>query len=252
MSDVASAAAALGIPESLVERSVEARASASGANVADLLTQWAGGETAPIPEPAADATAAELPGAPVEETAAPEPVPEIVVAAREPVASPEPVPAGPYGPPVLVGVKDSPMSVLAGAIGLFLMVVLVGLIGPSIPTETVGARTSEVAYSAAALDGQEIYGTAGCGSCHTQMVRPIVADVGLGAVTLGDTNQVLGTRRFGPDLSDIGTRMAATQIEATIGGIGGHPRQVLDPHDLNALVTYLSESKTSLGEEGES
>ena len=49
MSDLGAAAAALGVPESLVERSVAARASASGVSVDELLTEWAGGEAAPKP-----------------------------------------------------------------------------------------------------------------------------------------------------------------------------------------------------------
>jgi cytochrome c553 len=85
----------------------------------------------------------------------------------------------------------------------------------------------------------------GCGACHTQMVRPVVADVGLGPVTLNDTNQVLGTRRFGPDLSDVGSRVTASQIEAIIGGLGDHPAQSLGEADLGDLVAYLSESVTS-------
>ncbi|MGD2102580.1 MAG: cbb3-type cytochrome c oxidase subunit II, partial [Acidimicrobiia bacterium] len=258
--DVAAAATALGIPEALVERSAEARATASGVSVDALLTEWAGGEaapvtTAPAPEPAATTGEPPAPETEPDTTKGPEettPVPEIVIEAPEPAAMPEPVPSGPYVPPVLVGAKDSPMTILAGIVGLFAIIVLVGLVGPSIPTATAGARSSDIPYTATALEGQEIYLNTGCASCHTQMVRPVIADVGLGAVTLGDTNQVLGARRFGPDLSDVGSRMTATQIEATIEGFGDHPRHLLDPDDLTALVAYLGESTTSAEEEGES
>jgi cbb3-type cytochrome oxidase cytochrome c subunit len=77
------------------------------------------------------------------------------------------------------------------------------------------------------------------------MVRPVVADVGLGAVTLNDTNQILGSRRFGPDLSDVGTRLSGSQIEATIDGLGAHPAHNLSQSDMAALVAYLVESATS-------
>ena len=164
----------------------------------------------------------------------------------------EPVPAGPYVPPVLVGTKDSPMAVLAGVIGLFVIVVLVGLVGPSIPFDSAGARSSHIEFSDAAIEGRSLFQTTGCAACHSQMVRPIIADVGLGAVTLSDTNQVLGTRRFGPDLSDVGTRMTPSQIEATIEGLGSHPLSALDTTDLASLVAYLTESKTSTAEEEES
>lgn len=51
------AAAALGIPEALVERSAAARAAESGASVDEILAAWAGGggvEPAPAPEPSLD------------------------------------------------------------------------------------------------------------------------------------------------------------------------------------------------------
>lgn len=79
-------------------------------------------------------------------------------------------------------------------------------------------------------------------ACHTQMAMSMVADVGLGPVTLNDTNQILGTRRFGPDLSDIGSRLGQSEIEAIIGGAGEHPAQSLAQEDLDDLVAYMSES----------
>jgi cbb3-type cytochrome oxidase cytochrome c subunit len=143
------------------------------------------------------------------------------------------------------------MTVLAGVIGLFVAVVLVGLVGPSIATENPGARTSAITFSEAGLQGREIYQNLGCGSCHTQMVRPIVSDVGLGAVTLNDSNQILGTRRFGPDLSNVGTRHPAGRIEAVIEGLEDHPAAVLSSSDLDDLVTYLLESATAAPDEPE-
>lgn len=252
MSDLAAAAVALGLPEALVERSVRARAAETGQTVDDLLAQWAGGETAPTaPAPDKPAEPAEPAGAETESETAAEPeaptIPEIVIEApRETPAAPEPS-YGPYRPPVLVGARDNPMTVLTGVIGLFVIVVMVGLVGPSIPTENPGARSSAMPFSAAALDGQNVYSTSGCVSCHTQTVRPVVADVGLGAVTLNDTNQVVGTRRFGPDLSNVGSRIPGAQIEAIIAGLDDHPAHSLGPQDLAALVAYLSESRTLEG-----
>jgi mono/diheme cytochrome c family protein len=153
-----------------------------------------------------------------------------------------PVPSG--KPPVLVGEADNPIAVLVGAVGLFVALFLVGVVGSALPTENPGARTSDLPYSETALHGQEIYQSVGCASCHTQMVRPVVADVGLGAVSLNDTNQVLGTRRFGPDLSNVGARITASQIEAIITGLDDHPSLSLSSDDLDALVAYLVESAT--------
>lgn len=253
MADVSAAATAMGVPESLVQRSVEARATASGVNVDDLLAAWAGG-SAPTPPPPEDraAPAAEEAPAPQEGTAE-QPTreeataPEIVVELPpQPTPAPGPAPsAGPYRPPVLIGARDNPMTVVMGSIGLFIIVFLVGLVGPSIPTDAVGARTSEIDYSETALQGQQIYLSAGCAACHTQMVRPIVADVGLGPVTLDDTNEVLGITRFGPDLSDVGSRITAGEVEAIIEGQGAHPAYSLAEEDLAGLVAYMAESSPS-------
>lgn len=261
MSDLAAAAAAMGLPEVLVQRSAEARAADTGASVDDLLAAWAGG----APAPAAVSAEPVVGDAPTEEPAAPEVV--IEVPAQAPAEVPDEVPAqapaeapvaalgseerhGPYVPPVLVGSRDNPMTVLVGAVALFVLVALVGLVGPSLQAETPGALSTNLPYTQLAVDGQEIYGNLGCAACHTQMVRPVIADVGLGRVTLNDSNQILGTRRFGPDLSNVGSRVSATQLQATIEGqLNGHPKYTINPQDMSALVAYLSESVT-VGEDG--
>lgn len=254
----AAAAAALGVPEAIVQRSAAARATETGMTVDEVLAVWAGGgelpASAPSPtpeeppgvvtpadEPAARATAAvtappPAPGA----TTAPGLTPVIEVPAAA-----APAPSTPSGkPPVLVGEADNPIAVLVAVVALFVAFFLVGLVGPALPTENPGARSSDLPYSEAGLRGRHIYQSVGCASCHTQMVRPVVADVDLGAVTLADSNQVLGTRRFGPDLSNVGARISAGQVEAIIGGLGGHPSLTLSSEDLDALVTYLLESRT--------
>lgn len=256
------AAAALGIPEPLVQRSAAARAAETGADVDEILAAWAGGE-APAPaaapaeeaeptEPEAEEAEEAEPEAEDAEAPAPTPTaqPEVVVEVPEPAPTPAaPRPAAAATPPVLVGVRDSPIAVFAGVVGLFLVVVLVGLVGPALPSDPSGARSSELPYSELALEGRDLYTNLGCAFCHTQMVRPVVADVGLGAVTLNDTNQVLGVRRFGPDLSDVGSRLTAPQIEAIVGGwFGGHPPHILAPENLQALLAYLSESNTTPGQ----
>jgi mono/diheme cytochrome c family protein len=96
MSDLTAAAAALGVPESLVQRSAEARAKASGASVEEILSAWAGGGAgppaqtpeppAPAPEPAAapEPTAAAPTAQPVSEPVVGEPAAAAVVVAPEP------------------------------------------------------------------------------------------------------------------------------------------------------------------------
>ena len=250
----AAAAAALGVPEPIVMRSAAARAGETGMTIDEVLSAWAGGETAPV-APAAPAAAPEP-------AVSPPPATDDAPAAPPSVAeSPPPPPAEQTGiavaaatspttvsgkPPVLIGKEDNPLAVLVGALGLFVAVFLVGLIGPALPADEPGARSSELPFTEAAQRGHDLYQSVGCASCHTQMVRPVIADVGLGAVTLSDSNQVLGTRRFGPDLSDVGSRLTSSQIEATVTGFGGHARLGLSQSDLDDLVAYLVESRTSM------
>jgi mono/diheme cytochrome c family protein len=88
------AAAALGLPEALVQRSAEARAAESGASVDDILAAWAGGEgvaSAPPAEPEAEPAAEEA--APDEPEAAEEAAPPT------PVVEPEPTAAAPPAAP---------------------------------------------------------------------------------------------------------------------------------------------------------
>jgi hypothetical protein len=256
----AAAAAALGVPEALVQRSAAARASETGMTVDEVLAAWAGGGDVPssAPPPAPAETAADE--TQVESIPAVEEVTAAVSAVEPRVAGPPAeTPVAPVAaattvsgkPPVLVGAADNPIAVLVGAVALFVAIFLVGLVGPALPTENPGARSSDLPYSEAAVRGQEVYRSVGCASCHTQMVRPVVSDVDLGAVTLNDSNQVLGTRRFGPDLSNVGARVSGSQIEAVITGLGGHPSLALAPEDLNDLVAYLVESRT-LGTASES
>ena len=239
------AAAALGLPESLVQRSAEARAAETGASVDDIIAAWAG--DAPPPAPAPTPEPAVEPAAAASDPAVDETTPEVTIEVPSATpAEPVTVAAGPYRPPVLVGGEDNPMTVMAGVIGLFLIVLLVGLVGPSVSFEEPGARSSEIPYTQAAIDGQHVYETLGCAACHTQVVRPVVADVGLGAVTLNDSNQIIGVRRFGPDLSNVGARVSETQLQATVEGrLGNHPSYSLSESDMSALVAYLAQSVTA-------
>ena len=248
MSDLSAAAAALGLPEELVQRSAEARSSETGATVDDVLAAWAGGAPPPAASPTSPPSEVQAPsGSPSDNgDIEHEPkAPEITIAIPEPPPVVPVAPPGPHKPPVLVGSRDNPMTVLFGAVALFVLVVLVGLVGPSLQAETPGALSSDLPYSELAIDGQDLYGNLGCAACHTQMVRPVIADVGLGAATLNDSNQVLGTRRFGPDLSNVGSRATATELQATVEGqLSGHSTYNLDSQDMSALVAYLSESVT--------
>ncbi len=108
MSELLTAAAdALSVPESLVQRSAAARATANGTSVDDVLSAWSGGAPAAgaAPAPSPPATEEEAPVATEPATEAPAPPPEpaaqpevvapaaaVVVAEPEPEVVLEPVP----------------------------------------------------------------------------------------------------------------------------------------------------------------
>lgn len=72
MSDLAAAAAALGIPELLVQRSAEARAAETGASVDEILAAWAGGEAGPAAAPQPEPSEPEDTASPAESADEPE------------------------------------------------------------------------------------------------------------------------------------------------------------------------------------
>ncbi len=97
MSDLSAAAEALGIPESIVQRSAAARAAETGMTVDEVLAAWAGGGSVAGSPPAAadqEAPPAEVEPAEAteetEEAAAPAPAPTDV-----PASAPSPAPSGP-------------------------------------------------------------------------------------------------------------------------------------------------------------
>lgn len=249
MSDVAGAAAALNIPEDLVTRSAAARAAADGTNTDEIIAAWASGGSAPAasatPADPAPATEEPPPAEPaVEASPAPQP-PAAPAAPADPTPQPRSVPIGPAVTPVLEGRRESPMLIAGGAAALLLVTLLIGFLSPALPQEGNGVYTSVVAHTQEGLDGREVYRIEGCSSCHTQVVRPIVTDVGLGPVTISDSNQVLGSRRYGPDLAHIGSRVESQSSLLTIlTDSSSHPSYAgLSDTDLENLTAYLFQSK---------
>lgn len=140
---------------------------------------------------------------------------------------------------------------LAAGIGVFLIVVFLPALESESAEPTILADESRlyVDGSDAAL-GREIYLSEGCAGCHTQVVRPIVTDRGLGPVSVvGDyaheQPMLLGVARMGPDLMHIASRGGATVEQLK------DPRadrkwstmpsyDYLSEADLAALVAYLN------------
>ncbi len=150
-----------------------------------------------------------------------------------------------FPPPILVGGRENLGGLVAGVLGLLLLSVVLGVVMPGIPEPGNGVRSSAIGFSAAAQEGRQIYLEQGCGSCHTQMIRNVVPDFGLGPVTLADTNQVIGYRRYGPDLAAIGDRTTDQAVLLGIlRGADGHPTvSAINDDEFANLTAYLMESK---------
>ncbi len=253
MSDALTAAAeALGVPAELVKRSAEAKAKALGGSADDYIASWGGGAPPPAPTPPAappeptEASTEQAPAAdaPVEPTAVPAPV-----ASSEPAPAPAATPATaaprePARPPILEGRNENPLMIMAGAVAILAVTLFLGLFAPSIPEPANGVYSSAVPLSEAGREGRSIYLAEGCAVCHTQVVRVVVSDAGLGGVTVSDSNQVLGNRRIGPDLAHVGSRMQGAEIASLLAFSSDHPSyRHLEAADLDRLVSYLKESK---------
>lgn len=245
MSDLlAAAVTALGAPEHLVERSAQARAEADGTTYEAVLAAWGGG----VPLPAQSAT----------------PEPQAPPATSAPPATPPAPAAAPAlskATPRLAGVGLHPLPTWILMAGLFVIGLVITLIGPYNTGGDFRHVVPDAPLSALGEQGRAVYSNQGCGYCHTQMVRPVLADVGLGPVTESWADSLdtatFGVQRIGPDLAHVGSRTPHGGDEGTVtaddlmillstpGNVftsGNHPSYAhLSEHDLTALATYLSE-----------
>ena len=273
MSDLlAAAAAALGAPEHLVERAAHARAEADGTTYEAVLSAWGGGAPPPAPAPAAPAApsepapAAATAPAPPTQPAAPTPAPAAAIATLAPqVATPEVAiaPARSKATPILEGRRFHPVRTWLMMAGLFLLGLLITLIGPFNTGGDFRHLVPNPQLSDLGERGRAVYLNHGCGYCHTQLVRPVLADVGLGAATETFAGALsastFGVQRIGPDLAHVGSRPSygggdePATVDEFIAFIA-HPEEVLpegmhpsyshlSDRDLTALATYLAESK---------
>lgn len=269
MSDLLTAAAtALGAPEHLVERSAHARAEADGTTYEVVLGAWSGG--APPPTPVRPDSTTEPPPAPP--ASPPEPVAQPAAAAVAPAAAlatlapvtPQPVATGPVrskATPILEGRTFRPVRTWIMLAGLFVLGLLITLIGPFNTGGDYRHLVFDSPLSGLGETGRSVYLNQGCGYCHTQLVRPVLADVGLGPATetFADSLQAatFGVQRIGPDIAHVGSRPFHQDAEdaVTVDDLVAfltHPEQVfpdgihpsyahLSQRDLDALATYLAE-----------
>ena len=268
MSDLlAAAAAALGAPDHLVERAAQARAAADGTSYEDVLGAWGGGAPPPTPGPAAAAEPAQAapPAAttptPAVTSADPSPAAAVATLVEEVSAPLIAAPARSKQTPVLEGRRLHPLRAWLMMAGLFLLGLVITLIGPFNTGGDYRHLVPDPLLTDLGEHGRSIYLNQGCGYCHTQLVRPVLADVGLGPATetFADTldASTFGVQRIGPDLAHIGARtsyggsddpVTADDFIALLthpGDIfpdGIHPSyEHLADSDLAALAAYMLE-----------
>ena len=241
---LAKVAELLGAPETLVQRSAEARAEASGNTVEEILQSWAGGEaiaaSAPKEEPAEE----------VKE--------EVVVAEEEPVTK------------KLVEEKsvelknESSLVFIAGVISVAIFTYFFAFVIPKNQSADLVAESlnNEIVVSQEVLKGAQVYNNLNCQSCHTQNVRLLIPDSQNGKILRNKfANETIikntGLLRLGPDLTTSATREPTNnrswlsrylEDSASVRDEIPHPNyDFLIATDLDYLLTYL----LSLGEVNE-
>ena len=247
----------LNAPESLVQRSAEARAEASGKSVDEVLQSWAGGESVASVEKSVEEPA------PVEEPATveePEPVEELSTVDESSIDVQE------DEDEEIVQLlieeehveikKESSFALLMGVIGVVVFTYLFAFSIPKQQSEDLVLQSlnNSVRVSEDILKGATIYNQLNCQSCHTQNVRVLIPDSQNGKVLknrFANKNLILNTGllRLAPDLSTLASREPTndgawlkkyltdpTSLKEEIP----HPSiNFLNEQDLDYLITYL-------------
>ena len=244
---LAKVAEILGAPETLVQRSAEARAEASGNTVEEVLQSWAGGE-------AIAASAPVVEEAPVEEVKEEVVVEEAPVETMEKVIEEESVELK----------KESSLIFIAGVLGVAMFTYFFAFAIPKNQSADLVAESlnNEIAVSQEVLKGAQVYNDLNCQSCHTQNVRLLIPDSQNGKILKNKfADEVIikntGLLRLGPDLSTSATREPTNNEKwltryltdsASVRDTIPHPNyDFLSTSDLDYLLTYL----LSLGEVNE-
>ena len=158
------------------------------------------------------------------------------------------------GEPKYVTWKRLVRGVTAVWIAAVVFTVVLPLVDPS-STETTILGDTNRTYDAgtSTLAGRDLYISQGCAQCHTEEVRAVAADVGLGPISvIGDyrnENPVLrGAVRIGPDLFHVATREGfdAAALKAHLKNPqAARPWSVMPSYsylsdaNLDALISYI-------------
>ncbi|HJV44524.1 MAG TPA: cbb3-type cytochrome c oxidase subunit II [Bacillota bacterium] len=122
---------------------------------------------------------------------------------------------------------------------------------------TKNAEARAYAEGSAEALGRQVYINQGCNTCHTQVVRPVKADLAMniGPVTVpgdyqNDKPHLWGSNRTGPDLMWVGARTSKEwnlahlkDPQAVVDGSIMPKYDYLSDNDLNNLVAYLMSLK---------
>jgi cytochrome c oxidase cbb3-type subunit 2 len=165
--------------------------------------------------------------------------------------------------PELVLEDGGPSRLRASVVAIFVLAATFVWLVPW--AETAGAEATILADESrryrsddAESAGRQLYVQEGCWYCHTQQVRPIVTDVGLGPVSVvGDyvyeSPVLFGVQRVGPDLMHAGSR-PQTDDPAWLAGYLADPRSErsysnmpsydhLSRSELDDLAAYIAASR---------
>ena len=154
---------------------------------------------------------------------------------------------------------ERPSIVWRGAVVIFALTVVAVFVFPAIDADReptlLADQHRDHTDDPIAHQGRDLYIAEGCWYCHTQQVRAIITDVGLGPVsTSGDYAHdpvgIFGVARVGPDLTHAGSR-APTDDSAWVQSHLSDPRSRrpwstmpayghLTDSELNALAQYVA------------
>ena len=217
-------AALLGVPENLIQRSAEARGEASGKSTEEVLQSWSGEEVI-------EAVEEEV----VEEAPQKEAVEEVLVLAEK---------------------ENSNIW----ALGILAFILFAGVFTLFLPLSQVLEQAEGKGEISVISDGAIIYNQESCQGCHSQNIRQLIPDAGIGKVTgielLSESEKHgdiinTGLRRIGPDLSTIGDRKPTNNAKwlkrylknpSSVRPNIPHPKyDYLSDNDLDSLIEYLLE-----------
>lgn len=143
------------------------------------------------------------------------------------------------------------VTVRRGAVAVFALVVFSVFVMPALDSGSEASLLADNSRNHAdgsiEADGRKLYIAEGCWYCHTQQVRAVVTDLGLGAVSVPgdyvyDPPGTLGIARIGPDLTHAGSR-APTSDASWIAGHLADPRA---ERPWSTMPSYAHLSETQL------